>query len=269
MHKKRWITGLIALPFLIFLVIQGGVWLSLTVAVVGIISLWEYYRIVFSKPHENGVNTIALIGYAFALLMIVSVEWYSPEILIVLLAGNLIVSGSFSLYYFASNPSILKIVRKQVQGIVYVPFLLTFLLLIRKGPEGTLWIFFLLVIIFAGDIGAFYVGSYFGKHKLCPAVSPKKTIEGSLGGLASNVILGGLFKWIFFTDHSWGYGILFMLIAGAAGQVGDLFESELKRVSGVKDSGGLLPGHGGFLDRIDALLFAAPVAYFFKTFVFF
>jgi phosphatidate cytidylyltransferase len=102
-----------------------------------------------------------------------------------------------------------------------------------------------------------------GRHKLCPAVSPNKTIEGTVGGLAANVCAGALFKVFFFPLLQWNLSVLFFLCIGVAGQVGDLFESKLKRVANLKDSGALLPGHGGFLDRIDALLFAAPIAYFF------
>lgn len=121
--------------------------------------------------------------------------------------------------------------------------------------------------MFAGDIGALYAGTYLGRHKLCPSVSPGKTIEGSLGGLAGNVVVGAAIKLIFFPRLLWGESILFFLILGVVGQIGDLYESEFKRAAGVKDSGVILPGHGGLLDRIDALLFALPVAYFFKKFM--
>jgi phosphatidate cytidylyltransferase len=106
-----------------------------------------------------------------------------------------------------------------------------------------------------------------GRHKLNPAVSPGKTIEGAIGGLAGNILVGSIAKFFFLPALSWGPSILFFLAAGLAGQVGDLFESEFKRASKIKDSGGILPGHGGFLDRIDALLFASPVAYFFKVYI--
>ena len=103
---------------------------------------------------------------------------------------------------------------------------------------------------------------------MSPAVSPGKTIEGSIGGLAVNLVLGGIAKYLFLSGLPWGLSLLFFLAVGIAGQVGDLFESELKRSSGIKDSGGILPGHGGILDRIDALLFASPVAYIFIEYVF-
>ncbi|MCK4986755.1 MAG: phosphatidate cytidylyltransferase, partial [Desulfobacterales bacterium] len=181
---------------------------------------------------------------------------------------NLIVVALISLFQFKTDQTVLDVVIKQLQGIIYIPVLLSFLVLIREGSSGMIWVFVLLAVIFAGDTGAYYVGSYLGRHKLSPAVSPGKTIEGSIGGLAVNLVLGGVGKYFFLSGLPWGLSLLFFLTVGIAGQVGDLFESELKRSSGIKDSGGILPGHGGILDRIDALLFASPVAYIFIRYIF-
>ena len=156
---------------------------------------------------------------------------------------------------------------KEAKAVLYIPVMLSFAVLIRDGADGMLWFFMVLGVVFAGDTGAFYAGSYLGRHKLCPSVSPGKTIEGAIGGLLSNVLAGSLIKIIFLPRLELGPAILFFLCLGAAGQIGDLFESEFKRVAGIKDSGNILPGHGGVLDRIDALLFALPVAYFFKKFI--
>jgi phosphatidate cytidylyltransferase len=113
-----------------------------------------------------------------------------------------------------------------------------------------------------------YTGLLLGRHKLCPAVSPKKTIEGSVGGLAANILIGSIFKAIFLPELPWGACLVFFVLIGASGQIGDLFESIIKRSSNIKDSGTILPGHGGFLDRADAAMFAAPVAYYYKLFFF-
>ena len=176
--------------------------------------------------------------------------------------------GLISILIYKSKPTVVDIIPKQIQGIVYIPLLLSFLVSIRRGPDGMIWIFLLLAVIFAGDISAYYVGSYLGRHKLSPTISPGKTIEGAIGGLAGNILAGSIGKFFFLPSLPWGFAILFFLSVGLAGQVGDLFESEFKRSSQIKDSGGLLPGHGGFLDRIDALLFASPVAYLFKIYIF-
>ena len=122
---------------------------------------------------------------------------------------------------------------------------------------------FIFSVIWWGDIAAYYVGKYLGKHSLAPRVSPGKTVEGSLGGLAGN-LAGGLAAWAwFFQEISLTHCLIVIVICGIIGQFGDLAESILKRSAGVKDSGSLIPGHGGLLDRIDSLMFAAPAFYFY------
>jgi phosphatidate cytidylyltransferase len=267
-HLKRWITGLIALPFLIFFVYSGGFLFILLIAIACLCSLWEYYRIVFSRDRRLLSNAVVWWGYVVGMGVVLAAHAAGISGAAILLALNIVFVGLISVFLFKSNPNVVDVIQKQIQGVVYVPFLISFLVVIRNSSDGMIWIFFLLGIIFAGDISAYYVGSYLGRHKLSPAVSPGKTIEGALGGLAGNLIAGAVGKIYFFTALSWGPAILFFLAAGAAGQLGDLFESQLKRSSKIKDSGGLLPGHGGFLDRIDALLFASPVAYLFIGHIF-
>ena len=268
MHLKRWITGLIALPFLIFLVYKGGVLFTILISIAGLVALWEYYRLVFNGEGKPISNIILLWGYGINFAIIWSTFLVGPDLSVSVIGLNLIVVALISLFQFKTDQTVLDVVIKQLQGIIYIPVLLSFLVLIREGSSGMIWVFDLLAVIFAGDTGAYYVGSYLGRHKLSPAVSPGKTIEGSIGGLAVNLVLGGIAKYLFLSGLPWGLSLLFFLAVGIAGQVGDLFESELKRSSGIKDSGGILPGHGGILDRIDALLFASPVAYIFIRFIF-
>ena len=129
------------------------------------------------------------------------------------------------------------------------------------------WIFVLLAVVFAGDTSAYYVGSYLGRHKLAPAISPGKTVEGALGGLGANLLVGAIAKFLFLPPGDWLLSCIGFALFGAAGQAGDLFESELKRIAKIKDSSAILPGHVGILDRIDALLFSAPVAYFWIEYI--
>ncbi len=268
MHLKRWITGLVALPFLIFLIYYGGIPFLLLIILACICSQWEYYRIVFDAQPQSGAGLILWWGYGVSLLVLGLAHFDGLSSVMLVIAFNLLIVGLFSVFIYKSNPQVGDIIQKQVQGIVYIPLLLSFLVLIRRAPDGMTWIFILLAIIFAGDISAYYVGSYFGRHKLNPAVSPGKTIEGALGGLAGNLLMGTVGFRLILPNLALPTGMVFFLTVGIAGQVGDLFESELKRSSNIKDSSNLLPGHGGFLDRIDALLFASPVAYLFKMFIF-
>jgi phosphatidate cytidylyltransferase len=267
-HFKRWITGLIALPFLILAVSSGGILFLLLIGFACMCSLWEYFRIVFNAEPEILSNLIIWWGFAIGLAMIGAAHFVDLSSLLILIATNLVGIGVLSIFQFKSKPAVMEIISRQIQGIIYIPLLLAFLVMLRRDADGMVWIFLLLGIIFAGDISAYYVGSHLGRHKLAPSISPGKTFEGAVGGLAGNLLVGSIGKFFFLPDLNWGFSICFFLATGIAGQVGDLFESELKRVSRIKDSGGILPGHGGFLDRIDALLFASPVAYFFKVVIF-
>lgn len=137
----------------------------------------------------------------------------------------------------------------------------------KELDQGAFWILWLLIVIFANDTGAFYCGTFFGKRALAPGISPNKTIEGSYGGILFSMVIGFFLCQFFFNDLS--LSLLFIpasFMLAIAGQIGDLFESAMKRTSTIKDSGWILPGHGGMLDRIDGLLLAIPVLYVYLVF---
>jgi len=269
MHLNRWITSIVALPMLGVLILKGGsIAFAILIGIAAILSLWEYFRIVMVPLGREVLGSIEVLGYIISPLMIWAAYKKEWELILGLLMLNLLLSGLMALPQFKTDSKILTAVSKQVAGLIYIPLSLSFLVMIRNTDSGIIWIVLLLCIIFAGDTAAYYVGSYFGRHKLCPSVSPGKTIEGSIGGLAGNLIIGALVKYLYFPQLPWSGCFLLFISLGAAGQIGDLFESGLKRSAGVKDSGIILPGHGGVLDRIDALLFSAPLAYLFKVYFF-
>jgi len=268
MHLKRWITSLVAAPFLILLIGKGGSLLFAgVVSLAGIVGLWEYFRIVFQAGPRAEQGFITTAGYITGTGIIWAAYINSTELVLGLIILNFLACALIALPKFKSDSSITKSIFKQVSGTIYIPLLLSCLVLIRNGSDGVVWIYLFLIVVFAGDTGAFYVGTYLGRHKLCPAVSPAKTIEGAMGGLAFNVGAGAVFKYFIMPSLPWAGSVLLFLSVGIAGQVGDLFESQLKRGGNIKDSGDMLPGHGGILDRMDAVLFAAPVAYFFKEYI--
>ena len=270
MHLKRWITGLSALPFLSYIIVKGGLIFTLFIGLVALIGLWEYFRATLNKSDNPSTLIMKILAYLYAGLIVWSAHHLSAAYILNSVAASFWLTCLAAVLLFRMDPKIFETAKKQLLGVLYVPMLLSYLILIRNGADatGAVWILFVLVVVFFGDIGALYAGTFFGRHKLYPALSPKKTIEGSLGGLGANIICGGLFKLMFLPELPWGTSLLFFIALGAAGQIGDLFESGLKRVADVKDSGGILPGHGGILDRADAAMYAAPVAYMFKAYLF-
>ncbi len=293
---KRWITAIILIPFLLLILLKGSpLAFSLLVLAIALVSMKEYFTIVSpydffsssppSDPSErkkpdnlrNSNNSnqcnnkiplkIELCAYIISSLIILAAHKGSSNMVILLTAFNIIIIfmtiiGDFTI---KSNP--LDDVAKEIQGIIYIPVFLSFLVFIRNSPNGALWIIWLWLIIGASDTGAYYCGTYFGKKPLAPKISPNKTIEGAAGGIAAAVIVGVIFGWIYIPGISFMPLLLFAAITSVAGQMGDLFESALKRKGCIKDSGIILPGHGGLLDRIDGLIFAAPVAFLFKCFI--
>lgn len=264
-HRKRWITGLAAVPPLCWLVWKGGLPFALLVAVVSSLSLLEYFRLVFSGEDKPLCGVVPIGASLAGPLIVLAAHWGGPGALSLALAGGLLFTAIPSLACFGRHAKTMTQLPQMAQALLYVPLLLSFAVLIRNGEHGAQWILLILVIVFAGDIGALYTGTCIGCRKLCPSISPKKTIEGALGGLAANVVVALLGKPLLAPEISWGGIMLMALSLGVAGQVGDLYESQFKRAAGIKDSGALLPGHGGILDRIDALLFALPVAHGFIT----
>ncbi len=267
-HVKRWLTSIIALPLLILLILKGEEsWFALLIGLVTIATQSEYYRVAGVPVRGRNYFWLAALGYATGCGIVWGAFEGSFGIMLGFVVFNFFAAGMLSLKYYAADSSVTGRVVKQVFGSIYVPVLLSSLVLVRNGVDGVSWLFLILGVVFGGDVAAYYVGTYWGCRKLCPSISPGKTIEGAFGGLAGNLAVGAAFKCWLLPQLPWLLSLVCFLVMGLTAQAGDLFESELKRTGKVKDSGGILPGHGGILDRIDALLFAAPVAYVFKEYV--
>lgn len=263
MHLKRWLTGIIAIPALIYIIGPGPRWLFYgLILLFSIIGLLEYFRI--TSPTQPTTVKFVCLTLTFSLFFLIT---QGPFLMILAVACLWVIFPlSFYLFFYPDQRShALEETGKIVFGLLYICVPLGLLIFIDKHPKGNVWILFLLFVIFMTDTGAFYFGRFFGKHKLYPSVSPGKTWEGAIGGFSSGMIAVLIFSYFLA-----GYrGNLYIWILAAAisilSQVGDLAESMLKRNHGVKDSGRILPGHGGILDRIDGLLFAIPALYIFLT----
>jgi phosphatidate cytidylyltransferase len=269
MHLTRWITGLIAAALLVALLFTANLaFFTGVVALAAVMALWEYFGIVGAREeHRIEIVPKAIVALATAALVVGS-AFAHYEGLIAAMAAGMIATGSWTVTEYSRDRQAGRQVAYSLMGVIYVGLPLGLATIIWQLPQGAAWLLTMLAIVFFGDIGAFYAGTHFGQRKLCPVVSPNKTFEGALGGLAGSIIAGVGFKLVLFSQVSVVAMLGACLIMSAAGQMGDLFESVLKRSANVKDSGKLLPGHGGILDRIDALLFALPVGWFFLIFIF-
>lgn len=148
-------------------------------------------------------------------------------------------------------------------GVAYLALPFSYLMLVKTVERGEWWIMYLMLVIWAADTFAYFTGRAVGRTKLAPRISPGKTIEGGIGGLIGAAISSLLFNHLFGLGMDYGPAIVIAIIIGVVAIFGDLAESVLKRAAGVKDSGAVIPGHGGILDRVDSLVFATPVLYYF------
>jgi phosphatidate cytidylyltransferase len=256
-HIQRWLTGiLVGLPVLVC-VVAGPSWTWWLLASLAIsIGLWELHGLIFQEPLQAKWR---VFSFASGLLLPCSAHiWGLIGLNVALFVSFL---GALCLMMISSPTDRDGINRISLLsfGLIYLPYCLSFVLLIGQEHQGRFWILFLLVVIVAGDAGAYHTGVQIGRHKLYQAVSPKKTVEGAIGGLFFSVFVGTVIGLIFLRNVPLLRFSLFSLAVAVTGQGGDLIESMIKRIYGKKDSSGLLPGHGGLLDRLDSLIFAFPV----------
>ncbi len=246
--------------FLVLIIYYGSppVYAALA-AILAVIGLYEY----FSMLSHSGIGGYPRLAYVWGASLILCVylgDFYMPWAVTGFCALFIapIISGS-------EIKDAMRQIAGTLLGVIYVAGPLGFLLAIVTLEGGRFWLFFLFFIIWCGDIGAYYVGKNFGKRLLAPTVSPGKTVAGAVGGIIGS-LAGGLGAWAWFLPGiSLAHCLLVIIICGIIGQFGDLAESILKRSAGVKDSGSLIPGHGGILDRIDSLMFAGPVFYIYHA----
>ena len=269
MHSTRWITGLIAAALLIALLFAANRALFATVvALAAVAALWEYFGIVRDgEAAFSGIIPKVIASLVTAAAVVGGAYGHEPGLISAIAAG-LIAGGGRAVVMFGRDRQAGQKAARMLMGVVYIGLPLGLATIVWQMPQGAAWLLTILSIVFVGDISAFYVGTYRGRRKLCPKVSPNKTVEGALGGLAGSVMVGVGLKLVLFPQVSLTGMMAAGLLMGLTGQIGDLFESVLKRSADIKDSGWLLPGHGGILDRIDALLFALPVGWFFLYFIF-
>jgi phosphatidate cytidylyltransferase len=271
MLKNRIVTTIWALPLVGIIIWFGEPYFTTFVAVVGLLAAIEFYRL--TKGIKAQALTVFGIIWTILLILIrnpsiyarlssyIDVEFIMPMIVTLGIAVSLV----------------LLLGRKQKQGaftdwswtfaeILYVGWLLGYLVALRGLDNGRSWVFLAIFVTFGSDSTAYFIGSSFGKHKLAPTISPKKTWEGAIGGMAGAAAVSLLFlcvKPVQLTSYlNWWQLVIIALAISAVGLMGDLVESLFKRNTGVKDSGSIFPGHGGMLDRMDSIVFAVVLVYY-------
>ena len=233
---------------------------SSVVVLAGALALFEFYRICFSDRSRAWLMGIGMTGFAALIL-----GTHRPDIIGPTLLATLVCIISVPLLSRSPLEQSLKDGALTLFGVLYLGLTLGTLSMTRLLPQGEWLIFFLLLVTWASDTGAYYVGTLFGRHRLAPRISPKKTVEGLVGGLIAAIIVGYVARWWFLPELSGLDCLILAILLTVTGLWGDLTESVMKRSAGMKDSGGILPGHGGMLDRLDSLLFAAPAFYYYIT----
>lgn len=265
-HIHRWLTAIVAVPCLFLLIYFGSelIFSLLIVFVIGF-AVWEYEKII------QGKKTMRRRWEFLLASLIVPLLTYQRDlghlyVIMGLLTIILILCDLFRIRKEQGDPDI-GLLAKYVLGILYIPVLMSYFILIRGFENGVLWIFFILLLAFSGDVAAYYTGKSLGKTKLMPSVSPNKTVEGVIGLVLGSMAACLVFSYYLFPELSVLHVLGMSFLGSVIGQLGDLFESEIKRGGGIKDSGNLLPGHGGILDRIDCLLFIGPFIYYYHVYI--
>ena len=265
---KRLFSAIIILPAIIFIILWGEIPVLILLLIINGIALQEIYKMI----NNIGYTPSWWLGFVLSLYFLGNnflnnvkiqclTEDKNHEIFIVII----IIFYSFHQLFKKDHLKILPNISFTIFGSIYLGYLSSYIIKIRFLPNGQYLLLTLLCIIWVNDTAAYLIGTKFGKNKIFPKVSPKKSWEGALGGVFFSIILVlFLREWL---NLDWirilFLGILIALLA----QLGDLFESLLKRCTGVKNSGNLIPGHGGLLDRIDSILFSAPAFYYFILFL--
>ncbi|KZL94479.1 phosphatidate cytidylyltransferase [Clostridium magnum] len=261
--NNRYIGALIIAPFLILLFL-GGVYLKYGVMILSLLGMHEFYKVI----REKNINAISSAGYLLCLIYYITlsndINYKLIFFILVITVFIIMCIPVLDINYNFIDISVTILV------FLYVAIFFSFIVLVNSKVNGNYLVWIIFISSWLCDTAAYYAGRFFGKKKLCPAVSPKKTVEGSIGGILGSAIACGIFGFII---NSKGIEIpiyhflVIGIVCGGFCQFGDLAASSIKRHVGVKDYSNLIPGHGGILDRFDSILFASVVVYYYLTFV--
>jgi phosphatidate cytidylyltransferase len=257
MIGKREISAIIGIPLLLFFTISGGIIFKISVIFITAVALYEYVNAYKNTAHRA---ILFVIGFGFVLyywfIIMNSLKYALPIIFLISIIS--MATPIFNSKYNVVSSAI------SITGFIYIVCFFSLVILIRDSDHGKALIWLVFIIAWCSDTFAYYIGKNLGKHKLCPLVSPKKTIEGYIGGIFGSIV--GVLVWGYLNvniNFCWYQLIALAACGSAIAQIGDLSASLIKRYIGLKDYGNIMPGHGGILDRFDSILFVAPVVYYY------
>lgn len=258
LHNSRVYSSLVFIPLFIVILAMAPQWLFFLLLITALgLALSELWPMLF--PAEGK----CLQWLSFILSFGLAVTAYRGEV--TLFAGGfvlVVIILVLAVLFQGPGEKGVSVLGRMLLFMVYLPLLLSHLLLLWNLPDGRSLVAMTFLVTWGGDAFSYYSGSAWGRHKLAPRISPNKTIEGSVGGVVGAGLFSLLLAGTGLVSASWMFLLALGMVANVVGQVGDLFESLLKRSSGLKDSGVIIPGHGGVLDRLDSVLFAVPVIYY-------
>jgi phosphatidate cytidylyltransferase len=259
---KRVLTAIVAIPILVYIVMLAPVWICVGVIFLAMLLALHEYLALVDIPLAFRLASGGIAAGACLIPV-----W--PQGTIIVLIGALLIL-TVSLFSGLDLPEAFRAAVYSFFGAAYVGGLMGFLIAVRtlnrdllSGAELLMMLF---IIIWSGDSFAYFAGKSFGRHKLAPIVSPHKTWEGAVAGFVFSIVAAVVCKFTFVQEMGLTDAIIVGALIGVIGQIGDLCESIVKRAAKVKDSGGIIPGHGGMLDRLDSLLFGAPAMYYYLSF---
>ena len=267
MFLKRFLTALVAIPIVIVIIFYAkAVGVFFIIFFVIALALYEY----FSFLYPERINVQIIVHIILGLLFPLAFFFGYPELVVQTTAIVFLAATAFSLFRVTDSKKKAENLFIRMFGIFYIAFLLSFLIVIGQIPEdGWRWAIMTIAINFGSDVGGYFAGRLFGKHKLYEAISPKKTVEGTIGSLLFCVLVVFVFNEYFLDFKGVSLNIWDIFVLGICGStlavIGDMSESLIKRGFKVKDASGLLPGHGGFLDRIDSFVFSIPFIYYYVS----
>lgn len=263
MFKTRLLSGIVLVLIALATIIPGGIVLFATLVAISMIGMQELYKAM--KVQENGVGSLELVGYAGAVIYYLTLLFEKEEFSLIAVLFALVLI--MSVYVFTYPKYHADQIMAAMFGVLYVAVMLSYIYKTRN-LEGGAWLVGLIFLSSWGsDTCAYCVGMLIGKHKMAPVLSPKKSVEGGVGGVLGAALLGALYavviaKWNPDSGHTALMYALICAVGALISMVGDLAASAIKRNKEIKDYGRLIPGHGGILDRFDSVIFTAPFIYF-------